>query len=64
MFSISCVQSILLTFPLSAFRHILTADQENHGVNNYEIDEETLDLFQQEVDDVIDANLVDAATTA
>ncbi|KAJ7877493.1 hypothetical protein B0H13DRAFT_1893172 [Mycena leptocephala] len=26
-----------------AFRHILTANQENHGVNNYEIDEETLD---------------------
>ncbi|KAJ7670813.1 hypothetical protein DFH06DRAFT_1369978 [Mycena polygramma] len=48
-----------------AFRHILTTDQEKHGVKeDYTIEEETADFFQQQVDDVIDANVVNAATTA
>ncbi|KAJ6629916.1 hypothetical protein B0H10DRAFT_1775444, partial [Mycena sp. CBHHK59/15] len=47
-----------------AFRHILAADQDRHGSKDYELNDEYVDGFQQEVDDVIDANLVDAATTS
>ncbi|KAJ6619621.1 hypothetical protein B0H10DRAFT_1946671 [Mycena sp. CBHHK59/15] len=47
-----------------AFRHILTTDQELHGSKDYDIAQENVDGFQQEVDYVIDANIFDAATTA
>ncbi|KAJ7479924.1 hypothetical protein FB451DRAFT_1395490 [Mycena latifolia] len=47
-----------------AFRFILTVDQELHGSKNYDLDEENVDGFQQDVDDVIDTNVLDAATTA
>ncbi|KAK7005426.1 hypothetical protein R3P38DRAFT_3215057 [Favolaschia claudopus] len=46
-----------------AFRHILTTDQEEHGVNDYAIEEETVDDFQQDVDDVIDATAANAASS-
>ncbi|KAJ7018200.1 hypothetical protein C8F04DRAFT_1329161 [Mycena alexandri] len=46
-----------------AFRHILTADQERHGVNDYVLDDETVDLFQQEVDDLIDATVMNATSS-
>jgi hypothetical protein len=49
-----------------AFRHILTGDRKEHGVDNYTLKENT-DEFQQKVDDVIDAddvNAVNAATSA
>ncbi|KAJ6614902.1 hypothetical protein B0H10DRAFT_1950308 [Mycena sp. CBHHK59/15] len=47
-----------------AFRHILSVDQDAHGSKDYQLDDEKVDGFQQEVDDVINANLVDAATSA
>ncbi|KAJ7460044.1 hypothetical protein B0H11DRAFT_2242266 [Mycena galericulata] len=46
-----------------AFRHILTKDQELHGVKDYEINDTGVDNFQQEVDDLIDAGATDLATT-
>ncbi|KAF7354470.1 hypothetical protein MVEN_01136200 [Mycena venus] len=49
---------------IRAFRHILNADHNSHGVKDYTLDDETVDGFQQQVDDMIDANLVDAASTA
>ncbi|KAJ7432811.1 hypothetical protein B0H11DRAFT_2297169 [Mycena galericulata] len=45
-----------------AFHHILTTDQELHGVKDYELDED-IDAFQQEVDDLIDAGAKDVATS-
>ncbi|KAJ7239485.1 hypothetical protein C8J57DRAFT_1528140 [Mycena rebaudengoi] len=51
---------------IRAFRHILTGDRKEHGVDNYTLKENT-DEFQQKVDDVIDAgdvNAVNAATSA
>ncbi|KAJ7159996.1 hypothetical protein C8R43DRAFT_1124359 [Mycena crocata] len=49
-----------------AFRHILTVDQEEHGSNDdeYDLGAEDPDQFQQDVDDIITANIFDAATTA
>ncbi|KAJ7795628.1 hypothetical protein B0H13DRAFT_2392979 [Mycena leptocephala] len=46
-----------------AFRQLLTADQDKHGVKNYELDETLVDEFQQEVDDLIDVGTMDAATS-
>ncbi|KAK7027217.1 hypothetical protein R3P38DRAFT_2777280 [Favolaschia claudopus] len=46
-----------------AFRHILTKDQELHGVKNYEITASAVENFQQEVDDLIDAGNADLATS-
>ncbi|KAJ7441181.1 hypothetical protein B0H11DRAFT_2292471 [Mycena galericulata] len=45
-----------------AFHHILTTDQELHGVKDYELNED-VDAFQQEVDDLIDAGAKDVATS-
>ncbi|KAJ7692326.1 hypothetical protein B0H16DRAFT_1752033 [Mycena metata] len=45
-----------------AFRHILEADQAKHGSKDYELDNETVDLFQQQVDDLIDAGAADASS--
>ncbi|KAJ7700873.1 hypothetical protein B0H17DRAFT_925271, partial [Mycena rosella] len=45
---------------VKAFRQLLKADRETHGVDDYELDEEAVDDFQQQVDDVID---MDAATS-
>ncbi|KAJ7881303.1 hypothetical protein B0H14DRAFT_3857787 [Mycena olivaceomarginata] len=45
-----------------AFRHVLSEDQSKHGVNDYTIDETAVDKFQQDVDDLIDATVIDAAT--
>jgi hypothetical protein len=33
-----------------------------HGVNNYIIDETAIDKFQQDVDDLINTTVIDAAT--
>ncbi|KAJ6524032.1 hypothetical protein B0H19DRAFT_1254191 [Mycena capillaripes] len=41
------------------FRHILKIDRATHGVDDYEIDD-TIDTFQQEVDDIIDAGAATA----
>ncbi|KAJ7696835.1 hypothetical protein B0H17DRAFT_1177876 [Mycena rosella] len=46
---------------VKAFRQLLKVDRETHGVNDYHLDEETVDEFQQQVDDVIDAGIVDAS---
>ena len=54
-----------MTFAPRAFRHILTTEQDNHGVNKYEMDDETVDGFWQQVDDdLIDTIIVGAVTTA
>ncbi|KAJ7689563.1 hypothetical protein B0H17DRAFT_1202204 [Mycena rosella] len=45
---------------VKAFRQLLKADRKTHGVDDYELDEEAVDDFQQQVDDVID---MDAATS-
>ncbi|KAJ7712286.1 hypothetical protein B0H16DRAFT_1814402 [Mycena metata] len=47
-----------------AFRHILDDDQAKHGSADYRPEEETVDLFQQQVDDLIDANTADASSGA
>ncbi|KAJ7753775.1 hypothetical protein B0H16DRAFT_1690685 [Mycena metata] len=47
-----------------AFRHILDNDQAKHGSADYRPEEETVDLFQQQVDDLIDANAADASSVA
>ncbi|KAJ7705481.1 hypothetical protein B0H17DRAFT_1193154 [Mycena rosella] len=46
-----------------AFKHILTIDQDKHGAKDYELDEKTVDDFQQKVDDLIDVEAVNAATS-
>ncbi|KAF8142844.1 hypothetical protein K438DRAFT_1784350 [Mycena galopus ATCC 62051] len=46
-----------------AFRHVLTQDQDKHGAKNYVLDENPIDDFQQQVDDLIDVNAIDAATS-
>ncbi|KAJ7346271.1 hypothetical protein DFH08DRAFT_961712 [Mycena albidolilacea] len=50
---------------IRAFRHILEKDQEGHGVTDYDLraEDETVDGYQQEIDEVIDANLADVAST-
>ncbi|KAF7328585.1 hypothetical protein MVEN_02546600 [Mycena venus] len=50
---------------IRAFRHILEKDQEAHGVTDYALrpEDETVDGYQQEIDEVIDANVADAAST-
>jgi hypothetical protein len=47
-----------------AFRHVLTVDQDKHGIKDYELDEKAIDDFQKTVDDVIDVGTVNAATSA
>ncbi|KAJ7698600.1 hypothetical protein B0H17DRAFT_1196707 [Mycena rosella] len=47
-----------------AFRHILTIDQDKHSAKDYDLDEKTVDNFQQKVDNLIDVGAVDAATSA
>ncbi|KAJ7221180.1 hypothetical protein C8J57DRAFT_1731840 [Mycena rebaudengoi] len=47
-----------------AFRHVLTHDQNTHGIKDYDLDEKAVDDFQQTVDDVIDVGVIDAATSA
>ncbi|KAJ7501283.1 hypothetical protein B0H11DRAFT_1908160 [Mycena galericulata] len=49
---------------IKAFRHVLTKDQEKHGVKNYELDEKTVDEFQLKVDELIDVEAADAASSA
>ncbi|KAJ7663623.1 hypothetical protein B0H17DRAFT_1092583 [Mycena rosella] len=46
-----------------AFRQVLATDREKHGIDNYKIEEETVEDFQQQVDDVIDAGIIDVATS-
>ncbi|KAJ7021322.1 hypothetical protein C8F04DRAFT_1195645 [Mycena alexandri] len=46
-----------------AFRHIVTIDQSEHGVKDYEISDAGVDNFQQEVDDLIDAGTADLASS-
>ncbi|KAJ7845716.1 hypothetical protein B0H14DRAFT_3138995 [Mycena olivaceomarginata] len=43
-----------------AFRHILTEDQDTHGAKTYELDENTVDTFQEGVDALIEAGTKDA----
>ncbi|KAJ7730521.1 hypothetical protein B0H16DRAFT_1469494 [Mycena metata] len=50
-----------------AFRYVLTQDQKDHGINDYEISDAGVDSFQQEVDDLIaagTANLASSVTSA
>ncbi|KAJ7693872.1 hypothetical protein B0H17DRAFT_1199556 [Mycena rosella] len=49
---------------IKGFRYYLEVDQRKHGVKDYELDEKTVDSFQQEVDDLIDAGAIDTATSA
>ncbi|KAJ7872139.1 hypothetical protein B0H14DRAFT_2570388 [Mycena olivaceomarginata] len=42
-----------------AFRHILTEDQDTHGVKAYELDDNTVDTFQEAVDTLIEAGMKD-----
>ncbi|KAJ7797195.1 hypothetical protein B0H14DRAFT_3548600 [Mycena olivaceomarginata] len=47
-----------------AFRHILEKDQDLHGVKaDYSIADSAVEKLQQEVDDVIDANTLNTATS-
>ncbi|KAJ7782556.1 hypothetical protein DFH07DRAFT_949347 [Mycena maculata] len=46
-----------------AFRHVLTKDQNKHGVKDYELTDGAVNNFQQEVDDLIDAGTTDLATS-
>ncbi|KAF7335903.1 hypothetical protein MSAN_02327400 [Mycena sanguinolenta] len=46
-----------------AFRHILEEDQKTHGKNDVVIDDQAVDEFQQQVDDLIDISALDAATS-
>ncbi|KAJ7917243.1 hypothetical protein B0H13DRAFT_2322495 [Mycena leptocephala] len=45
----------------AAFRHILTKDQNEHSIKDYEISDASVDNFQQEVDGLIDAGTTDLA---
>ncbi|KAJ7887447.1 hypothetical protein B0H13DRAFT_2342340 [Mycena leptocephala] len=49
-----------------AFRHVLEQDQAKHGKKNYKDSdiEGKVDPFQQKVDDIIDIEAMDAATSA
>ncbi|KAJ7126360.1 hypothetical protein C8R46DRAFT_1061209, partial [Mycena filopes] len=47
-----------------AFRHLLTADQNARGTNNYVLEDRAADEFQQRVDDIIDVRALDVATSA
>lgn len=47
-----------------AFRHILQADRDKHGSNDYTLDDTAVDAFQEDVDGVIEATTIDRATTA
>ncbi|KAJ7661124.1 hypothetical protein B0H17DRAFT_1144729 [Mycena rosella] len=49
---------------IKGFRYYLEVDQRKHSVKDYEFDEKTVDSFQQEVDDLIDAGAIDTATSA
>ncbi|KAJ6542997.1 hypothetical protein B0H19DRAFT_1077018 [Mycena capillaripes] len=49
---------------IRAFRQTLTEDQDKHGAKNYVLDENAVDGFQQQVDELIDVSSVDAATSA
>ncbi|KAJ7860956.1 hypothetical protein B0H14DRAFT_2576304 [Mycena olivaceomarginata] len=42
-----------------AFRHILTEDQDMHGAKTYELDDNTVDTFQEAVDALIEAGTKD-----
>ncbi|KAJ7898953.1 hypothetical protein B0H14DRAFT_3424288 [Mycena olivaceomarginata] len=42
-----------------AFRHILTEDQDTHGAKTYELDDNTVDTFQEAVDALIEAGTKD-----
>ncbi|KAJ7227864.1 hypothetical protein C8J57DRAFT_1584872 [Mycena rebaudengoi] len=46
-----------------AFRYILKKDRETYGVDDYKL-EDTVDGFQQEVDDMIDANTAASASAS
>ncbi|KAJ7046396.1 hypothetical protein C8F04DRAFT_1248638 [Mycena alexandri] len=46
-----------------AFRHLLIADQETRGANNYVLEDRAADEFQQRVDDIIEVGVLDAATS-
>ncbi|KAJ6533719.1 hypothetical protein B0H19DRAFT_964909 [Mycena capillaripes] len=47
-----------------AFRQVLTDDQNKHGAKNYVLDENVVDTFQQEVDDLLAIGFADATTSA
>ncbi|KAJ7208458.1 hypothetical protein C8J57DRAFT_1540666 [Mycena rebaudengoi] len=49
------IRAMEVTNICSAFRHILEKDRSTYGVNDFELDE-AVDGFQQEVDEMIDAN--------
>ncbi|KAJ7496418.1 hypothetical protein FB451DRAFT_1359086 [Mycena latifolia] len=44
------------------FTHLLEKDQATHGVEDYELDNENVDEFQESVDNVIDAGSIGVAT--
>ncbi|KAJ7143642.1 hypothetical protein C8R46DRAFT_1360444 [Mycena filopes] len=46
-----------------AFRHVLTTDQSEHGVKDYEITDAGVDEVQQQVDNLIDAGTADLASS-
>ncbi|KAJ6566321.1 hypothetical protein B0H19DRAFT_1025103 [Mycena capillaripes] len=46
-----------------AFRQVLTDDQNKHGAKNYVLDENVVDTFQQEVDDLLAIGVADATTS-
>ncbi|KAF7372531.1 hypothetical protein MVEN_00115300 [Mycena venus] len=47
-----------------AFRQALTDDQNKHGAKTYVLDENVVDTFQQEVDDLLAIGFADAVTSA
>ncbi|KAF8136028.1 hypothetical protein K438DRAFT_1996993 [Mycena galopus ATCC 62051] len=46
-----------------AFRQALTDDQNKHGTKTYVLDENVVDTFQREVDDLLAIGFADAATS-
>jgi hypothetical protein len=48
----------------SAYESVLKKDQQLHGSQDYMLEDDVLDEFQQEVDDVIEASQRDAATSS
>ncbi|KAF8143706.1 hypothetical protein K438DRAFT_1993662 [Mycena galopus ATCC 62051] len=49
---------------IRAFRQTLTEDRSTHGAKTHDLDDNTVDGFQQRVDRLIDLGSVDATTTA
>ncbi|KAJ7900723.1 hypothetical protein B0H14DRAFT_3423333 [Mycena olivaceomarginata] len=45
-------------------RYTLNEDQDKHGAKSYVLDENAVDAFQQQVDELIDVGSIDAAMSA